>query len=164
MRLASDCRLPERMHGDHHSNLGFAQVEQELEFRICFIEQCDRSSSLFTRSLCGLAAPFYRSLSLSNLLSAKVVERPSSAIYPSEKWYFSFAHHDYHHLCCHSATIESVRLVVKGRLPCIVPLSWHAREGQESDCDSFHGSLCPNRPLKNTTITKFLLTEEVLTS
>ena len=91
----------------------------------------------------------YRSLSLSNLLSAKVVERPTSAIYPSEKWYFSFAHHDCHHLCFHSATIDSTRLGVKGHLPCIVPLSWHAREGQESDCDSFHGSLCPNQPLKN---------------
>ena len=59
----------ERMHGHQHSNLGFAQVEQELEFRIIFIEPCDRSSSLFTRSLCGFAAPIYHSLSLSNLLS-----------------------------------------------------------------------------------------------
>ena len=69
-------------HAHQHLNLGFAQVEQELDFRIIFIEPCDRSSSLFTRSLCGLAAPFYRFLSLSNLLSAKVVERPSSAIAP----------------------------------------------------------------------------------
>ena len=72
----------ERMHGHQHSNLGFAHVEQELEFRIIFIEPCDRSSSLFTSSLCGIAAPFYRSLLLSNVLSAKVVERPSSVISP----------------------------------------------------------------------------------
>ena len=70
------------MHGHQHSNLGFAQVEQELEFRIIFIEPCDRSSSLFTRSLCGLAAPFYRSLLLFNVLSAEVVERSSSATSP----------------------------------------------------------------------------------
>ena len=49
---------------------------------------------------------------------------------------------------------------MKGRFPCIVPLSWHAREGQESDRDSFHGSLCAQQPLI-ISITKFLLMEEV---
>ena len=136
------------MHGHQHSILGFAQVEQDLEFRIIFIEPCDKSSSLLTRSLCWLAAPFHRSLSLSNLLSDKSDREAKQRNIPSEKWYFSFDRHDCHHLCFHSTTIDSARLVVKGRFPCIVHLSWHAREGQESDCDSFHGSLCPNQPLK----------------
>ena len=57
----------EIMHGHQHSNLGFAQVEQEFTWiQNYFNAPCDRSSSLFTRSLCALAAPFHRSVSLSN--------------------------------------------------------------------------------------------------
>ena len=102
-----------------------------------------RSEQLLVHSLIGWACCSVPPLSITLKPSARVVER----IIPSEKWYISFAGQDWYRLCC-SATIDSARLV-KGRFPCIVPLSWHAREGRESDRDSFHGSLCANQSLKN---------------
>ena len=142
------------MHGHHqHSNLGVAQVEQELT--------CYLSSELFSWSRAIGAAPCSLAHCVGSLLRfIALYHSPTYSVLtesgretkqrniPSEKWHFSFACYDCHHLCFHSATIDSARLVVKGRFPCIVPLSWHAREGQESDCGSFHGSLCPNQPLK----------------
>ena len=83
---------------------------------------------MFTRLFCGLAAPFHRSLSNSN----SVLQRPSRALCPRRRGIS---------VSRDSATIDSAEFVVKGHFPGIVSLSWHAREGRESDPDSFHGSL-----------------------
>ena len=120
-----------------------------------------RSEQLLVHSLIVWARCSVLSLSITLQLTQCLSGREAKQRnIPSEKWYFSFARHDCHHRCFNSATIDSARLVVKGRSSCIVPLSWHAREGQEIDCDSFDGSLCPNQPLRNPS-RRFCLTEEV---
>ena len=65
------------MHGHQHSNLGFAQVEQEPEFRIISLR---RAIGAPPCSLAHCAGLLLRSIALK--LSARVVERPSSVLPP----------------------------------------------------------------------------------